>query len=129
MMAAVNIRLLDDPESGPLNYAMAAEVAGPARLLFISGQIPETPDGFVPTSFSDQAQLAWQNIERVLATADMSLQHLVKVTTFLCDRKYRDENRRVREKVLGGHRPALTVIVAGIYEERWLLEIEAVAAM
>jgi enamine deaminase RidA (YjgF/YER057c/UK114 family) len=29
---------------------------------------------------------------------------------------------------LGGHAPALTVIIAGIYETEWLLEIEAIAA-
>jgi hypothetical protein len=33
----------------------------------------------------------------------------------------------VREEVLGGHRPALTIIITGIYAEEWLLEIEAVA--
>lgn len=30
--------------------------------------------------------------------------------------------------VLGGHGPALTVIITGIYDEAWLLEIEAIAA-
>jgi hypothetical protein len=34
----------------------------------------------------------------------------------------------VRQEVLGTHRPALTVIITGIYDERWLLEIEAIAA-
>jgi len=30
--------------------------------------------------------------------------------------------------VLGDHRPALTVVLVGIFDEGWLLEIEAVAA-
>jgi 2-iminobutanoate/2-iminopropanoate deaminase len=34
----------------------------------------------------------------------------------------------VRREVLGTHAPALTVIITGIYDPRWLLEIEAVAA-
>jgi hypothetical protein len=29
--------------------------------------------------------------------------------------------------VLGDHRPAITIIITGIYDESWLLEIEAVA--
>jgi hypothetical protein len=29
--------------------------------------------------------------------------------------------------VLGGREPALTVVIAGIFDEAWLLEIEAVA--
>jgi 2-iminobutanoate/2-iminopropanoate deaminase len=28
---------------------------------------------------------------------------------------------------LGDHRPALTIIIADIYSEEWLLEIEAIA--
>jgi len=97
-------------------------------LLFVSGQIPESADGTLPAEFADQAMIAWHNLEQVLAEGGMTLQNLVKVTIFLSDREYRDENTRVREKVLGDHRPAITVIVTGIYDSRWLLEIEAVAA-
>jgi hypothetical protein len=52
----------------------------------------------------------------------------VKVTTFLSDRRYGPVNRAVREEVLAGRSVALTVIITGIFEEGWLLEIEAVAA-
>src|SRR3954471_2135679 len=103
---------------------MAAEVTGPGRLLFISGQIPEAADGTIPPGFADQALLAWRNLEEVLVASGMGLGNLVKVTTFLSDRGYRDENRRVRELVLGEHRPALTVVVAGIYDQRWLVANE-----
>ena len=58
----------------------------------------------------------------------MGLDDLVKVTTFLADRRDAAENRRVRQEVLGGRSPALTVVVAGIFDERWLVEIEAMAA-
>ena len=34
----------------------------------------------------------------------------------------------VREEVLAGRSVALTVIITGIFDEDWLLEIEAVAA-
>jgi enamine deaminase RidA (YjgF/YER057c/UK114 family) len=47
---------------------------------------------------------------------------------FLSDRRYRAENARVRNELLGERKPALTVIICGIYDEAWLLEIEAVAA-
>ena len=53
---------------------------------------------------------------------------LVKVTVFLCDRQYRAANAAVRKEVLGAHAPALTIIITGIYDEAWLLEIEAIAA-
>ena len=69
-----------------------------------------------------------RNIAAQLAAADMDLSHLVKVTTFLSDRAYREENGMIRREILGGHAPALTVIVCDIYDSAWLLEIEAVAA-
>lgn len=58
----------------------------------------------------------------------MAVGNLVKVTTFLASREYADENSTIRRRVLGTHRPALTVIIADIYDENWLLEIEAIAA-
>ncbi|MFF5209124.1 RidA family protein [Streptosporangium sp. NPDC000396] len=67
-------------------------------------------------------------MEAVLAHHDMVLSDLVKVTTFLSDRAYRAENSAVRREILGDHAPALTVIITGIYDEAWLLEIEAIAA-
>ncbi|MFQ6392630.1 hypothetical protein ACLMAJ_04200 [Nocardia sp. KC 131] len=37
-------------------------------------------------------------------------------------------NTSVRREVLGDHKPALTVVLAGIFDPRWLLEIEVIAA-
>jgi hypothetical protein len=51
-----------------------------------------------------------------------------KVTVFLSSRTFALANREIRQEMLGSHSPALTVIIAGIFDEKWLLEIEAVAA-
>ena len=58
----------------------------------------------------------------------MTLDNLVKVTTFLADRDDAMENRAVRLARLAGRQPALTVIVTGIFDAAWKVEIEAVAA-
>jgi enamine deaminase RidA (YjgF/YER057c/UK114 family) len=113
---------------GAVAYAGACEVAGASRLLFISGQTPERPDGSVPGDFSAQCRVTWANVERQLRDAGMTLDHLVKVTTFLSDRRFRADNSLVRRDVLKHRTPALTVIIADIYDEAWLLEIEAIAA-
>lgn len=110
------------------NYSQALEISGSERLLFVSGQIPETAEGDVPADFASQCRLVWANVEAQLRAAGMSLDNLVKVTTFLSDRRYGPENSAIRQQVLGDRRPALTVVLAGIYDERWLLEIEAIAA-
>ena len=108
-------------------YSQAIEISGARRVAYVSGQIPTAKDGAVPKSFSDQARLVWRNIEAQLQAADMSLENLVKVTTFLSDRKFADENGATRREVLGEHAPALTVLIAGIFDPAWLLEIEAIA--
>ena len=109
-------------------YAQVCEVSGAQRLAFVSGQIPQALDGNVPQVFDEQCRQVWRNIEAQLAAADMTLANLVKVTTYLSDRKYNLANRTIRNEVLGDHSPALTVIIAGIFDSEWLLEIEAIAA-
>jgi len=102
-------------------------VTNSERLLFISGQVPEDKDGHVPDDFDGQCRLAWRNVLSVLEAADMTVRDLAKVTVFLSDRRYREANARIRHEVLGDHSPALTIIITGIYDEAWLLEIEAIA--
>ncbi len=124
-MIAVNSASAPQPAGG---YSQATEVVGAQRLLFVSGQIPESISGEVPTDFRAQAQLAWRNVVAQLEAAKMSVSNLVKVTVYLSSREFALANREIRQQVLGSHSPALTVIVAGIFDEKWLLEIEAVAA-
>jgi len=58
-------------------YAQAVEVAGFSRILHVSGQIPVTQDGTVPSGFGEQCRLAWVNVEARLRAAGMTLDHLV----------------------------------------------------
>lgn len=119
-----------DPESAPPaagGYTQGLRVTGLTDLLFVSGQVPETPDGDIPDGFEAQCRQAWANVVSVLEAAGLTTNDLLKVTTYLSDRRYAEINSRVRREVLGEHRPALTVVITGIYDERWLLEIEALA--
>ncbi len=108
-------------------YPQAVEVSGAARTLYVSGQIPVNVDGSVPEDFREQARLTWANVKAQLRAADMTLDNVVKHTTFLSDRRYRQANSEVRREALGDRDAALTVIITGIYDEAWLLEIEVVA--
>ena len=109
-------------------YSHGLELPPGARLLFVSGQVPELPDGTVPDGFEAQCRAAWANVLAVLAEAGMGPGHLVKVVTFLTEPGQAGANSRIRQELLGAARPALTVIVARTLESRWLLEIEAMAA-
>lgn len=115
------------PQAG-LAYAQAVEVTGARRLLFISGQVPEDAGGNVPADYRAQYRLAFANVGARLAEAGMSFDNLVKVTIFLSDRRWIAESKGLRAEILGERTPALTIVITGIYDEKWLLEIEAIAA-
>ncbi|KRR24558.1 RidA family protein [Bradyrhizobium retamae] len=121
----INAETVTVPTTG---YSQALEVSGHTRLLFVSGQIPLSVDGTVPEGFEAQCRLAWRNVEAQLKAAGMTLDNLVMHRTYLADRRYALLNRSVRNEVLGGRETALTVVIAGIFDEAWLLEVEAVAA-
>jgi enamine deaminase RidA (YjgF/YER057c/UK114 family) len=96
--------------------------------VFVSGQIPEDRDGVVPDDLEGQCRQVWANVLAGLGSAGMGVADIVKVTTFLGDRASAAVNTQVRQEVLAGHRPALTVVIAEIFDPRWLLEVEVVAA-
>jgi len=109
-------------------YSMGLELSQHRRLLFISGQIPENTDGSVPKGFEAQCEQAWRNVIAALTSAGLGVEHLVKINTFLTDRDQVAANRAIRRKMLAGHEPALTVVIAETIDGKWLLEIEAIAA-
>ena len=126
---AMRTRAINAPDApAPAGgYAQAVEAVGAGRILHISGQIPVALDGTLAIDFRGQCRQAWANVEAQLRAADMTLDNLVKVTIFLSDRRCAVENREVRQEILGARSPALTVIITGIFDESWLLEIDAVA--
>lgn len=119
-----------DPVAAPSadgGYSQGVEVATPGRLLHISGQIPLDRNGDVPAGFDEQCRQAWRNVKAVLTSAGMTTADLVKVTTFLASREHRERNSDIRQEELAGATPALTVVIVDIYDDKWLLEIEATA--
>jgi len=111
-----------------LAYAQASLVTGATRWLYVSGQVPADADGKVPDDYPSQYRLAWRNVEAQLTAAGMGFDNLVKVIIFLSDRALIARSGGLRKSILGDRSPALTIVVAGIYDSAWLLEIEAVAA-
>jgi 2-iminobutanoate/2-iminopropanoate deaminase len=111
------------------NYTHAMEVQPNARYLFVSGQIPGAEDnGDVPATFEAQCEAVWHNILLILASANMSVRDIVKVTTYLTHPDQADANGEIRRRHLGAHAPAVTVIIAQLLQSKWMLEIELIAA-
>ena len=122
---SINAKNVPAPRGG---YSQAVKIEDFKKLLFISGQIPVSDDDKVPESFEDQARLVWRNIDAQLKAAGMAKGDLVKVTTFLADRHHATANREIRSEYLGSVAPAMSVVICSIFDEKWQLEIEAIAA-
>jgi 2-iminobutanoate/2-iminopropanoate deaminase len=108
-------------------FVQATVVPSGCEMVLISGQTPDRPDGTVAEAFEDQARQAWASVIGVLEAAGCTLDDVAKITMYIRDRSYREANRIVRHEVLGHRTPALTVLVCDHWDERWLIEIEAIA--
>ena len=110
-------------------YAHGVEVPSGARTLFISGQVGVDSDyQLVEGGFGPQCRQAIANLESVLASADMTLSDIVKISVFITHRDHLTELRDARLSHLAISPAVTTIIVAGLHHPDWLVEIEAIAA-
>lgn len=110
------------------DYVHAMEVREAARFLFVSGTMGLDADGKAPDNLQDQLSLVWSNIRRILAAADMTTDNIVRLTSYLRDASYADENQNARIEALGDRRVPTTAIVVETLAPEWLVEIEVIAA-
>lgn len=110
-------------------YSHAVEIPAGARTLYVSGQLGIAPDGSVPEDFAGQADRAFRNVLAILEEAGMSASDLVRVNTYLTDKADIGGYREIRDRHLGGHEAASTMIViSALAQPQFRIEIEAVAA-
>lgn len=110
-------------------YQQIAEVPGGSKLVLISGQLGLRLDGTIADDFEGQAEQAYRNVLAGLAAVGMGPKDLVRINTFLLHQTDIPKIRKIRESFLGDHQCAsTTLVVAGLAQPGWLVEIEAIAA-
>jgi len=110
-------------------YSDAVAIAAEARVLYSSGTPGLDSAGELPTDFSQQAELAWQNIRAMLSEAGMDIEHIVRISQYMTRREDLDAYRAVRIHHLGDARPASTLLfVDELIWPNMLIEIEVIAA-
>jgi len=121
-----------DPRDGVYatdgDWVHAVEVRGAQRTVYVSGTMGLDPSGVPGVDLAAQLDLVWSNIRAILAAADLTVDHIVRVTSYLRDPAYAEANARARVAALGGRAVATTAIVAQTLTEEWLVEIEVIAA-
>jgi len=111
------------------NYSHSALVAKDARWLQVSGQVGVMPDGAIAEGIDAQCEWAWKNLLAILDSAGMELADVVKTTTYLVNADHVAAFRKARDRAIGAHRPASTlVVVQALASPDWLVEIELEAA-
>ncbi len=111
------------------NYAHAVEVPPGARLLFASGQLGITRDDDVPEDAEAQADLCFEAIREVLASAGMEMSDIVRINAFVSDRAHLTPYMNARDRHVADPAPASTLmIVSGFAREVFKVEVEVVAA-
>jgi 2-iminobutanoate/2-iminopropanoate deaminase len=110
------------------DYVHAMEVQSPQRLLFVSGTMGLDEHGVPGETLAEQLDLIWSNIRAILASADMTVDDIVRLTAYLRDPAYAEENAKARVAALGGRVIPTTAIVARTLVSDWMVEIEVIAA-
>ena len=110
-------------------YSHAVEVPPDARLLFASGQLGIARDKHVPEDAAGQAELCFEAIGEILASAGMGFADIVRINAFVTDRAFLKDYMAVRDRYVASPPPASTLmIVSGFAAEVYKVEIEVVAA-
>ena len=110
------------------DWIHAMEVRGAERLLFVSGTMGLRPDFTAPPTLDEQLDCVWNNLRTILASAGMTTDNIVRLTSYLRDPAYAEANALARNAALGERRIPTTAIVAQTLESEWLVELEIVAA-
>lgn len=110
------------------DWVHAMEVRGAERMLFVSGTMGLRPDFTPGETLEEQLQLIWNNLRTILASASMTTDNIVRLTSYLRDSSYAEANAAARIRNLGDRRIPTTAIVAQTLDSSWLVEIEIVAA-
>jgi len=117
-----------------LAFSQAIEVKGAERVLYCAGQTSVDADG-VPMHAGDmekQFAQALDNLETVLAQANLTLAHVVRLNYYITDLdafRKAGEARQARLRA-GACTPSGTLlVVAGLFHPDILIEIEATAVV
>jgi enamine deaminase RidA (YjgF/YER057c/UK114 family) len=110
-----------------------SQVARAGNTLYISGQlgVDSTGELIGPGDAKAQARQAWRNLLSILSPYRATPRHLVKTTTFITHWAYRPLVAEARDEVFPEppYPPSTLVVVQGLAEPRFLVEIEAVAVL
>ena len=119
----------------PRGFTQVVTIAGPAKLVFISGQVAIDKEGKVvgPGDLKAQIRQAASNLKAALTAAGATPADIVKTNTYIVNYKQSDYSamREARAELFpDGEPPASTMVgVTSLAVDGLLVEMEAIAAV
>ena len=130
-MKFINPAGLYDPCPNGYSHVVVADLAAPARLVYLAGQGGEDVNGVLSEDFATQVAQALANLRTALDAAGASLAHVAKVSALIVD--HNEEKLAIFSTALrtawgDAPPPACTLIpVPRLALDGMLFEIEATA--
>jgi reactive intermediate/imine deaminase len=133
VLAFAQVKRTNPPAlSAPTGYTHIVEVTGPAKTVYISGQIAFDKDGKIVGAgdMNAQAEQVFKNLQAALAAAGATFSDVVKMNTYITDMDKAPAVREVRGRYFGETTPASTLVqVVHLARPELMLEIEVIAVV
>ena len=118
--------------STPTGYTHVVEVTGPAKTVYIAGQIAFDKEGKIVGAgdMAAQAEQVFKNLQAALDAAGAKFSDVVKMNTYITDMAKAPAVREVRARYFGQTAPASTLVqVVALARPELMLEIEVIAVV
>jgi len=127
------VKRTNPPElSTPTGYSHVVEVTGPAKTVYIAGQIAFDKEGKIVGAgdMKAQAEQVFKNLQVALTAAGAKFSDVVKMNTYVTDMEQAPAVREVRARYFGTTTPASTLVqVVKLARPELMIEVEVIAVV
>ena len=126
--AGMNVRM----QQGKAAYSHVVTVTGPAKTIYIAGQLARDAEGNIvgPGNMRAQLEQTFKNLEACLTAAGATWADVVKTNTFVTDYAAFSQCSDVRMRYFGVAVPTSTTIqISGLAQPGAMVEIEMIAVV
>ena len=124
----VNVRM----QQGRPAYSHVVAVTGPAKIVYVAGQLGRDLDGNIvgPGDMRAQMEQTFKNLDACLKAAGATWENVVKTNTFVTDYEAFSKHSDVRMRYIGVASPTSTTVqISRLAQPEAMVEIELVAVV
>jgi 2-iminobutanoate/2-iminopropanoate deaminase len=118
-------------ETAPTAFGHYSQAIVHAGVIYVAGQLPidpRAPDQRL-ADFESQARQVIGNVIAIVEAAGGSREHILRTTVYVADISHWPAFNAVYAQMMGGHKPARTVVPVPELHHGYLVEMDAIAAL